>query len=44
MTREDCITISALGGLVLGWCLAKLDILFDRWEARARSRKVAEER
>jgi hypothetical protein len=44
MTREDCITIAGIAGFALGWCLAKLDKLFDRWEARARSRKVTEER
>ena len=40
MTREDCITVAAIAGFVLVWGLAKLDKLFDRWEARARSRKV----
>jgi hypothetical protein len=40
MTREDSVTIAAACGFALGWGLAKLEKLFDRWEARARSRKV----
>lgn len=40
MTREDSLTLAFFLGGFLGWGLAKLDKLFDRWEARARSRKV----
>ena len=39
MTREDSATIAAVCGFVLGWGLAKLDKLFDYWEARVRSRR-----
>jgi hypothetical protein len=39
MTRESSATIAAICGFVLGWGMAKLDKLFDRWEERVRSRK-----
>jgi hypothetical protein len=44
MTREDWNTVWTILGFVLGFGMAKLEKLFDRWEARARSRKATEER